>query len=63
VRLTVRNLSVVDLTVGLDHPQGVGNTVRYYGGAEADESQAGQPHDERVFRRLFDVLREEVVLP
>lgn len=39
--LTVGDLGVVDLTVGLNHPQRVGNTVRYHGGAEADECQTG----------------------
>lgn len=62
-RLTVGDLGIVDLAIGLDHPQGVGNTVRYNRGAEPDESQAGQPHDKRVLRGLFDVLRQEVVLP
>lgn len=55
--LTVRDLGVVNLPVGLDDPQGVGNTVGYDGGAEADEGQAGQPHDQGVLRRLFNVLR------
>lgn len=39
--LTVGYLGVVDLTVGLNHPQGVRYAVRYHGGAEADESQTG----------------------
>ena len=54
--LTVGYLGVVDLTVCLDDPQGVGNTIRYDGGAESDESEAGQPHDERMLGGLFDVL-------
>ena len=60
--LTVRDLGIVDLTIGLDHPQRVGNAVGYDGGAEANKGQAGQPHDQRVLRGLFNVLRQEVVL-
>ncbi len=42
--LTVGNLGIVNLAVGLDHPQGVGQAVGHDRGDETDKGKAKQPH-------------------
>lgn len=54
--LTIRDLDVVDLAIGLHNPQGIGYRVGDNRRYESDKRKAEQPHNQRVSRRFRDIF-------
>ena len=62
IKLTVRDFGIVDLAVSLYNSQRIGNRIRNYRGNEPDKGKPRQPHSNRMFWRLVEILWQKIIL-